>query len=54
MQTNCRCEGTQTVTVTLDCEEITIPCPNCQPSDVSLIKIERSKRLHPFHIEELE
>jgi len=54
MVKRCRCEGTETVTVTLDCEEITIPCPNCKPSDISIINIERSKRLHPYHVEELE
>ena len=54
MTKQCRCEGTETVTVTLDCEEITIPCPNCKPSDISIINIERSNRLHPFHVEELE
>ena len=54
MVKRCRCEGTETVTVTLDCEEITIPCPNCKPSDISLIKIQRSKILHPYHVEDLE
>ena len=54
MTKQCRCEGTETVTAMIGCELVTITCPNCKPSDVSLIKIERSKRLHPFHIEELE
>ena len=54
MTKQCRCEGTGIVTAMIGCELVTIPCQNCKPSDVSLIKIERSKKLHPYHVEEFE